>query len=114
MQYNMKMILYHNKNCSKSRECLNILTKRKIDFKVRDYMKENLTMDEIKHLIDNLKSKLDEIIRDKKQFNSGNIINRVELINHLFQNPKNMQRPIFFNGTNYYICRPPEIVKDLI
>ena len=110
----MKMILYHNKNCSKSRECLNILTKRKIDFKVRDYMKENLTMDEIKHLIDNLKSKLDEIIRDKKQFNSGNIINRVELINHLFQNPKNMQRPIFFNGTNYYICRPPEIVKDLI
>ena len=77
-------------------------------------MKENLTMDEIKHLIDNLKSKLDEIIRDKKQFNSGNIINRVELINHLFQNPKNMQRPIFFNGTNYYICRPPEIVKDLI
>ena len=77
-------------------------------------MKENLTMDEIKHLIDNLKSKLDEIIRDKKQFNSGNIINRVELINHLFQNPKNMQRPIFFNGTNYYICRPPEMVKDLI
>ena len=77
-------------------------------------MKENLTMDEIKHLIDNLKSKLDEIIRDKKQFNSDNIINRVELINHLFQNPKNMQRPIFFNGTNYYICRPPEMVKDLI
>ena len=25
-----------------------------------------------------------------------------------------MQRPIFFNGTNYYICRPPEMVKDLI
>ena len=114
MQYNMKMILYHNKNCSKSRECLSILSKEKVNFKVRDYMKENLTMDEIKHLIDNLKSKLDEIIRDKKQFNSGNIINRVELINHLFQNPKNMQRPIFFNGTNYYICRPPEMVKDLI
>ena len=110
----MKMILYHNKNCSKSRECLSILTERKIDFKVRDYMKENLTMDEIKHLINNLKSKLDEIIRDNKQFNSGHIINRAELINHLFQNPKNMQRPIFFNGTNYYICRPPKLVKDLI
>ena len=61
MQYNMKMILYHNKNCSKSRECLKILTLRKIDFKIRDYMKENLTINEIEHLIDNLKSELDEI-----------------------------------------------------
>ena len=114
MQYNMKMILYHNKNCSKSRECLSILTKKKVDFKVRDYMKENLTLNEIKHLINDLKSELEEIIRDKKLFSSGNIIDKVELSNHLFENPKNMQRPIFFNGTNYYICRPPELVEDLL
>ena len=88
--------------------------KKKIDFEVRDYMKENLTLNEIKHLINNLKSELEEIIRDKKLFNSDKIINKVELMNHLFQNPKNMQRPIFFNGTNYYICRPPELVKELI
>ena len=55
MQYNMKMILYHNKNCSKSRECLIILSEEKVNFKVRDYMKENLTLNEIKHLIENLK-----------------------------------------------------------
>ena len=64
MQYNMKMILYHNKNCSKSRECLSILSKEKVNFKVRDYMKENLTLNEIKHLINNLKSELEEIIRE--------------------------------------------------
>tara|TARA_B100000029_G_scaffold368296_1_gene361832 strand:- start:279 stop:611 length:333 start_codon:yes stop_codon:yes gene_type:complete len=110
----MKMILYHNKNCSKSRDCLSILTKKKIDFEVRDYMKENLKLNEIKHLINNLKSELKEIIRDKKLFNTDKIINKDELSNHLFQNPKNMQRPIFFNGTNYYICRPPELVKKLI
>jgi arsenate reductase (glutaredoxin) len=110
----MKMILYHNKNCSKSRECFSILTKKKIDFEVRDYMKENLTLNEIKHLINNLKSKLEEIIRDKKLFNTGKIINKDKLSNHLLQNPNNMQRPIFFNGTNYYICRPPELVKKLI
>ena len=110
----MKMILYHNKNCSKSRECLSILTKKKIDFEVRDYMKENLTLNEVKNLINNLKSELKEIIRDKKLFNTTKIINKDELSNHLFQNPKNMQRPIFFNGTNYYICRPPELVKEFI
>ena len=110
----MKMILYHNKNCSKSRECLYILTKKKLNFKVRDYMKENLTLDEIKHLINNLKSDPEEIIRNKKLFSSGNIIDKVELVIHLFNNPKNMQRPIFFNGTNYHICRPPELIENLI
>ena len=114
MQYNMKMILYHNKNCSKSRECLNILTKKKIDFKVRDYMKENLTLSEIKHLINNLKANPENVIRDKKLFSSSNIIDKVELAIHLFNNPKNMQRPIFFNGTNYHICRPPELIENLI
>ena len=110
----MKMILYHNKNCSKSRECLYILTKKKLDFKVRDYMKENLTLDEIKHLINNLKSDPEEIIRNKKLFCSSNIIDKVELAIHLFNNPKNMQRPIFFNGINYHICRPPELIEKLI
>ena len=114
MQYNMKMILYHNKNCSKSRECLSILSKEKVNFKVRDYMKENLTLDEIKHLIENLKTDLKEIVRDKKLFNTADIINKVELSNHLYEFPKNMQRPIFFNGKNYFICRPPELVKKLL
>ena len=114
MQYNMKMILYHNKNCSKSRECLNILSKEKVNFKVRDYMKENLTLNEIKHLIENLKSDLKEVIRDKKLFNTADIIDKVELSNHLCEFPKNMQRPIFFNGKNYFICRPPELVKKLL
>ena len=114
MQYNMKMILYHNKNCSKSRECLNILSKEKVNFKVRDYMKENLTLNEIKHLIENLKSDLKEVVRDKKLFNTVDTINKVELRNHLYEFPKNMQRPIFFNGKNYFVCRPPELVKKLL
>ena len=110
----MKMILYHNKNCSKSRECLSILTKKNVDFKVRNYMKENLTINEIKHLIENLKSDLNEIIRDKNLFNTGNVINKNKLSDHLHKFPKNMQRPIFFNGKNYFICRPPELVKKLL
>ena len=77
-------------------------------------MKENLTLNEIKHLIENLKSDLKEVIRDKKLFNTVDIINKVELSNHLYEFPKNMQRPIFFNGKNYFICRPPELVKKLL
>ena len=98
MQYNMKMILYHNKNCSKSRECLSILSKEKVNFKVRDYMKENLTLNEIKHLIENLKSDLKEIIRDKKLFNTADIIDKVELSNHLLNFPKICKDLFFLMG----------------
>ena len=62
----------------------------------------------------NLKSDLKEVIRDKKLLNTADIINKVELSNHLYEFPKNMQRPIFFNGKNYFICRPPELVKKLL
>ncbi len=110
----MKMILYHNNNCSKSRECLNILTKKNIDFKVRHYMKDKLTFDEINNLLENLSSDLKEVIRDKKLFDTQRKFSINHLSKHLLQNPQNMQRPIFFDGKNYLICRPPELVKEII
>ena len=77
-------------------------------------MKENLTLNEIKHLMENLKSDLNEIVRDKKLLNPSDLINKDKLTDHLYKFPKNMQRPIFFNGENYFICRPPELVKKLL
>ena len=110
----MKMILYHNNNCSKSRECLNILKKKNIDFKVRHYMKDKLTFEEINELLTNLKSDLKEVIRDKKLFDPEKKFSIRQLSKHLLQNPQNMQRPIFFDGKNYLICRPPILVKKTI
>ena len=70
MQYNTKMILYHNKNCSKSRECLNILKNQDIKFEIRDYMKNKLSIEEVTHIIENLNSSIETLIRDKKLFNT--------------------------------------------
>ena len=113
MQYNTKMILYHNKNCSKSRECLNILKNQDTQFEIRDYIKEKLSIEEITHIIENLNSSVDTLIRDKKLFNTQECKKLKKLCFHLFKNPKNMQRPIFYDGKNYTICRPPEIIKKV-
>ena len=69
-------------------------------------MKENLSLNEIKHLIENLKSDLKEIVRDKKLFNTADIINKVELSNHLYEFPKNMQRLIFLMGKIILFAAP--------
>ena len=108
------MILFHNKNCSKSRKCLKILSTKNVDFYIREYMKDKLTLKEVTHLLKNLNSDINEILRDKKLLDIEDINDIKKLALHLYENPKNMQRPIFFNGKNYIICRPPERIDEII
>ena len=35
----MKFVVYHNNRCRKSREALKFLLDKKIDFKIREYLK---------------------------------------------------------------------------
>ena len=46
----MKFTLLHNRNCSKSKACLQILENESIDFKIRDYIKDPLSLEDIKDL----------------------------------------------------------------
>ena len=109
--------LYHNNNCSKSRKCLLILKENNISFETVEYMKSCLTTEELKHILKHLSNKWDELIRfDYKQYkvNQFNITSENEIINFLKKNPSCMQRPIFFDEKNYFICRPPEKVLMII
>ena len=45
----MTFTILHNKNCSKSR-LVQILEKNK-DFTIREYVKDSLSIDEVKHLV---------------------------------------------------------------
>ena len=105
------MILYHNPNCSKSRICLNLLTKKKITFEIRNYLKKEFNVNEIKEIVQNLKTHdFCELLRDKKDLKFNPNKDKNKLVKFLFMNQKVIQRPIFFNGKNYFICRPPEKV----
>ena len=59
----MKTILYHNHNCSKSRTCHELLKKKKVEFELRNYIKFQLTSDEVKEIVYNLNRNIDELIR---------------------------------------------------
>ena len=61
----MKPTLYHNNNCSKSRMCKEILEDKNIDFEIREYLKDQMTKNEIKNILENLSDDLIEIVRDK-------------------------------------------------
>ena len=106
----MKFTLLHNKNCSKSKACLQILENESIDFKIRDYIKDPLSLEEIEDLTQNLLGNKFDILRNKNEKEFDN----KDLVKFIFENQKNLQRPIFFDGKNYILCRPPDIVLEYI
>ena len=106
----MTFTILHNKNCSKSRACIQILKNENKDFKIREYIKDPLSIAEVKHLIQNLLGNKFDILRKKteKDFDDK------DLIKYIFENQKDLQRPIFFDGKNYIVCRPPDKVLEYI
>ena len=106
----MTFTILHNKNCSKSRACIQILENENKDFKIREYIKDPLSIAEVKHLVQNLLGNKFDLLRNKteKHFDGK------ELIKFIFENQKDLQRPIFFDGKNYIVCRPPDKVLEYI
>ncbi len=48
----MNIKIYHNQRCTKSRQALALLEKETIDFKIIEYLKNPLSFDEIKEIIE--------------------------------------------------------------
>ena len=110
-------LLYHNPRCSKSRSCSKILSEKKISFKEILYLKDGLPVSSLNEILDKLINPLSDIIRvNEKEFKADPFyFNKKELvINFLYKYPICLERPLFFNGNNYIICRPPEIVLKYI
>tara|TARA_B100001989_G_scaffold252436_1_gene234459 strand:+ start:3278 stop:3628 length:351 start_codon:yes stop_codon:yes gene_type:complete len=110
-------LLYHNPRCSKSRSCSKILNEKKINFKEILYLKDGLPFSSLNEILDKLINPLSDIIRvNEKEFKEDqfDFYKKELVINFLHKHPKCLQRPLFFNGHNYIICRPPEIVLKYI
>ena len=110
----MKIILYHNHNCSKSRTCHELLKKKKVEFELRNYIKFQLTSNEVKEIVSNLAGNIDEIVRKNKEFDLGLFESKLKLSEFIYENQKLLQRPILFYKKKYWICRPPEKALEIL
>ena len=109
--------LVHYNKCSKSRECKKILDSREISYQTIEYFKKRLTKTQILEIINNLEGSIDCIIRkNEKDYKNRSFKteNKNDLIDFLHNYPNCIQRPIFFDGKKYLICRPPEKVLSYI
>ena len=103
--------------CSKSRQALAIVEKNTSEFEIVEYLKNPLTVEEIKVLLPQLNIKAHELVRTQeviwKENYKGKILTNNEIINIMAKNPKLIERPIVEYNNKAIIGRPPENVLSL-
>jgi arsenate reductase len=109
--------IYHNPRCKKSRAGLQYATDKKMEFRVREYLKDPLTEKELGALIMKLHLKPKELIRTQEEIYrkelKGLNLNDEEWIKVMVEHPKLIRRPIVEGKYKAVVGDPPENI-DLL
>ena len=113
-----KITIYHNNQCSKSREALGILKDQGVDFEIIEYLKVEQSSIEIKDLLNKLGISANDLMRkgekDYIENVKGKELSEEKLVDLLVKFPKLIERPIVIKGNKAIIGRPPTLVVDFI
>tara|TARA_Y200000002_G_scaffold59150_1_gene44588 strand:+ start:6222 stop:6560 length:339 start_codon:yes stop_codon:yes gene_type:complete len=112
------MKIYHNPRCRKSREGIKYLESKKINFEVIDYIKNNLSSEQIKKILKKLQLKPIELVRKNeviwKDKYKGKEFTDDQLMKILSNEPKLIERPIIVSEKLAVIGRPAENIDKLL
>jgi len=113
-----KTILLHNPRCKKSRETMNFLTLKKIDFEIFLYIKTGLKKSFIKELLEKLSMKPIDLVRNqeknwKEDYKSKKLSND-EIIFILHKHPNLIKRPIVIINNKAIIAIPPSEINKIL
>ena len=112
------MKIYHNPRCRKSRECVQYLIDKKLNFEIFDYLKEGVSENDIKLIIKKLNISAIELVRKNEKIWKDNFkgkeLKEEEIISLLCNEPKLMERPIIVCKNKAVIGRPKENIDRLL
>ena len=112
------MKIYHNPQCSKSRETLALLKENNIEPEVILYLKDMPNKEELTELIKKLAIKPFDLIRKGeaiyKESYKGKTLSDAEWIQVMVVHPRLIERPIVVEGNKAILGRPPKNVLRLL
>ncbi|GGG67396.1 arsenate reductase [Salipiger pallidus] len=112
------MILWHNPRCSKSRAAMALLEERGVPVKVRRYLEDAPTLDELTALQQLLGLPAIEMMRTGeavfREMSLSKHDDDATLLAAMAQEPKLIERPVFIASGRAVIGRPPERVLELL
>ncbi|MBI4966967.1 MAG: arsenate reductase (glutaredoxin) [Rhodospirillales bacterium] len=113
----MKVTIYHNPRCAKSRQTLDLLIQRGLEPQIVEYLKTPPTPTEIKRLLGLLGLKPRQLLRAKEAAETGladPTLSEATLIAGMAANPIVIERPIVVAGDKAALGRPPEAVLKIL
>ena len=116
---NSDFIIYHNPNCSKSRETLQILESNNITPCVIEYLNNPPDRQALQRIIEMLGVSVRDLLRTGEQIylDAGlddDTLAEDDIIAAICEHPILLQRPIVVSGERAVIGRPPDTVLSLI
>lgn len=115
----MKVTIYHNPRCSKSRATLQLLREHGIEPETVDYLQTPPDRETLARLLDMLGLEPRELMRRQEpEYAKAGLddagLTRDTLIQAMVQRPILIERPIVVAGDKAVIGRPPEKVLELL
>jgi arsenate reductase (glutaredoxin) len=118
--FNMPGItIYHNPQCSTSRNTLALIRENGIEPTVVEYLKTPLGRDEILALVQRMGCSVRDVLRQKgtpyDELDLGNPKwTDAQLLEFIAQHPILIQRPIVATPLGVRVCRPVEAVLEIL
>ena len=111
--------IYHNPRCSSSRNTLGLIRNSGAEPVIVEYLKTPLTAAELQALLQRMGSHVRDILREKEsvyqELDLGNAKwSDADLLGFVEQHPILMNRPIVATPKGVRLCRPSEVVLDLL
>jgi len=112
------MKIYHNPRCRKSREGVQYLMDKGVEFEIIEYLKDNLSKETIQILLNKLNITALELIRKNEKIWKDNFkgkeLKEDQIISILCEEPKLIERPIIVYKNKAVIGRPKENIDNLL
>jgi arsenate reductase len=113
-----KVVIYHNPRCQKSRNALNELEALHVEADVVEYLKEKLSVNELKELCVKLGIKPSELVRKNealyKEKYKNKVLSEEQWLEILVESPSLIQRPIVVKGKKALIAREEGLLKQFL
>jgi arsenate reductase (glutaredoxin) len=115
----MKATIYHNPKCGTSRKTMEILENAGVDVTVVEYLKTSPSEDELRRLYDRAGMKPSEGLRAKEQLAedldllSGRV-SEDAILRAMAENPILINRPLVETEKGVRLCRPQEVVLEIL
>ena len=110
--------VFHNPNCSKSRQAVDILTARGVEFRLYEYLSGRPSVDELRRVMAALGlTDPRGMMRTKEALYAELELadaTAEELFAAMADHPKLIERPIVIRGDRAVIGRPPEQVETIL